>query len=213
MGFSGIAGAGRTELAQALVGFTRKSGGVVRVGGKECDFHSYRDALNAGISYVSEDRAKYGLVLPMSIRDNTTMQILPRISDCHFINRRKDREIAGEYLEKLHIRAPDVSFLVQNLSGGNQQKVSVAKSLASHPGILILDEPTRGVDVGAKREIHKIIADRAREGLAIMLISSDLPELLDMCDRILVMRDGRLAGEFTRKEANQEKILAAALGA
>ena len=213
LGFAGIAGAGRTEMAQALVGLEPKHSGKILLNGKMLNINRYKDALEAGIAYVTEDRGKFGLILPMSIKDNITLKTLLKICKFRFINFGKDKAIAQDYMEKLRIRTPHERFLVQNLSGGNQQKVSIAKALTCNPAILILDEPTRGVDVGAKSEIHKIINDRAQEGAAIILITSEMPELLGMCDRILVMQGGCIVEEFSREDATQEKILAAAIRA
>lgn len=211
LGFAGLAGAGRTELAQAICGLTKKDGGKVFMQGKEVKIRDYEDAMKCEIVYVSEDRGKYGLIVEMSIKHNISMPQLKKISKSAFIDFKAEQAIADEYMKSIGIKAPDADFYVENLSGGNQQKVSVSKALALEPKLLILDEPTRGVDVNAKAEIHHIISKLVEEGLTIIMISSEMPELLGMCDRIIVMKNGRIAGEFDRKEATQEKILKVAL--
>ena len=194
LGISGLAGAGRTELAMLICGLQKAKSGSIELEGKPVKIRSYREALQHGIVYVSEDRAKYGLELPMTVCENISFAMLRRISKWIFINRNKERELSTGFIQKLAIKAPSEEFVVGNLSGGNQQKVSVAKALACVPKLLILDEPTRGVDVGAKAEIHRIISQLANEGLSIILISSELPEIIGMSDRILVMRNGRIVG-------------------
>jgi len=211
VGLSGLAGAGRTELAQAICGFTRIDRGTIRVDGREVRIDNYRTAMSEGIVYVSEDRAKYGLVLGMDIQKNVTLPQLGRVSKRGMIAFSREREMGEEAIRAFDIKAPGSDFIVENLSGGNQQKVSVAKATALGPKLMILDEPTRGVDVGAKAEIHRIIGELVKKGLSILLISSELPELLGMCDRIYVMNAGRIMAEFTRGEATQEKILKVAL--
>jgi len=212
LGISGLAGAGRTELALALCGLTRLDSGEILIDGKRVRIRDYRDAMANGMVYISEDRQKYGLVVPMSVQENITFSLLMRISSAlGIIDAKKDREIGRKYIDDLSIKAPGGESLVNNLSGGNQQKVSVAKALATEPRILILDEPTRGVDVGAKSEIHRIISDLARAGKGIIMISSDLPEILGMSDRVLVIKGGQKKGELSRSELSQEKILQMAL--
>ena len=198
---------------EALSGLSEKIQGHVFMDGKELKISSYREAKAAGIVYVSEDRGKYGLVTEMSIARNISMPQLEAVSRGGLISKRAEHKLAEVYQKQLGIKAPDVDFLVVNLSGGNQQKVSVSKALALKPKVLILDEPTRGVDVGAKAEILRIISQLAKGGLTILMVSSELPELLGMCDRIYVMKDGRIAGCFDREEATQEKILKIALNA
>ena len=212
LGISGLAGAGRTELALALCGLTRLDSGEILIDGKQAKIRDYRAAMAHGMVYISEDRQKYGLVVPMTIRENITLPLLLRISGAMgIIDAKKEREISRGYIDGLAIKAPGGDFIVNNLSGGNQQKVSVAKALATEPRILILDEPTRGVDVGAKSEIHRIISDLAKAGKAIIMISSDLPEILGMSDRVLVMKGGQKQGELSRSELSQERILQMAL--
>jgi ABC-type sugar transport system ATPase subunit len=212
LGISGLAGAGRTELALALCGFTRLDSGQILIDGKAVHFSSYRQAMDHGIVYISEDRQKYGLVVPMTISVNITLPLLTRIvRGPGIIDFSAERRINDTYMEKLSIKAPNGDFVVNNLSGGNQQKVSVAKALATTPRILILDEPTRGVDVGAKSEIHRIISGLAKDGKSIIMISSDLPEIIGMSDRVIVMKTGSKVGELSRDELSQQKILQLAL--
>jgi ABC-type sugar transport system ATPase subunit len=211
LGFAGLAGAGRTELAQAICGLTKKDRGKIYMNGREVKIHHYQDAMQSEIVYVSEDRGKYGLIVEMSIKHNISMPQLEKLSKNSFIDFKAEQKVADEYIKNVGIKAPDADFFVENLSGGNQQKVSVSKALALKPKLLILDEPTRGVDVNAKAEIHYIISKLVEEGLTIILISSEMPELLGMCDRIIIMKNGKIAGEFDRKEVTQEKILKVAL--
>lgn len=212
LGIAGLAGAGRTELALAICGLTKPDGGKLFLNGEEVSFPDYSAAQNKGLDYISEDRKAFGLVLEMSVKVNLTQKLQPKISNSIGIIRKADEEsYTNDYIRKLDIKTPDGNFIVENLSGGNQQKVSVAKSLVIDPRILILDEPTRGVDVGAKSEIHRIISGLASEGRSIILISSDLPEILGMCDRVFVMKNGRMNGEVMREEMSQEKILGMAL--
>ena len=211
VGIAGLAGSGRTELAHAIVGFTKLDSGEIVFEDKPLRLKSYSDALEKGIVYVSEDRKEKGLVIDMNIRENVTMPILKKISRLSFINRAKEKELSSEYLHKLSIKAPNVEFIIDNLSGGNQQKVSVAKALVTLPKVLILDEPTRGVDVGSKSEIHRIMSNLASEGLSIIMISSDLPEIIGMSDRVYVTKAGEIVGELDRNEISQERILRLAL--
>ena len=208
-----ISGSGRTELVEALCGLAKKAHGNVFLEGNQITANNYQQALEQGIVYVSEDRGKYGLVIDMNIEQNISMPQLKnfaRIFD--ILDVKKERKMARQYIDDVGIKAPDGKFTVTNLSGGNQQKVAIAKALALNPKVLILDEPTRGVDVNAKAEIHKIISNLTGQGLTIIMISSELPELLGMCDRIYVMREGCIGGCFDRAEATQEGILKVALG-
>ena len=212
LGISGLAGAGRTELALILCGLARPDSGEIFVDGTRVAIRHYQDAMARGICYISEDRQKYGLVVPMTISENITMPLLSRLSGfLGIINAGREREISTTYIGSLAIKTPGADFVVNNLSGGNQQKVSVAKALATEPRILILDEPTRGVDVGAKSEIHRIISSLARAGKSIIMISSDLPEIIGMSDRVMVMKNGATQGELPRSGLSQEKILHMAL--
>jgi ABC-type sugar transport system ATPase subunit len=212
LGMAGLAGAGRTEAALAITGLTHPDSGEIWLNGSQATIRSYRDAMRYGIVYVSEDRQMRGLVLPMTVQVNTTHKILPQISNLiSIIDQSKDTETTERYIRALGIRTPSKEFVVNNLSGGNQQKVSLARSLAVEPKILILDEPTRGVDVGAKSEIHRIISSLAGQGMSIILISSDLPEILGMADRAVVVKAGEVVGELQRHELDQERILSLAL--
>ena len=211
VGVAGLAGAGRTEFALAACGFTAADSGRVVVDGTEIPLRSVTKSMDAGVVYVSEDRAKCGLVLDMSLNDNIALPQIKKFSKRMFVDRAKCRAVSRDAIRQFEIKAPSEDFVVANLSGGNQQKVSVAKGIALHPKVLILDEPTRGVDVNAKAEIYSIICGFAKKDLGILMISSEMPELLGMCDRIYVMRDGLICGELTRQEATKEKILKLAL--
>lgn len=211
VGFAGLAGAGRTELAQAICGLTKLDGGKIYINQTKRKLESYRNAVENHIVYVPEDRGKFGLILEMDIKQNITLSILKNVSKKAFIDKNKEEQIARKFIQSVGIKAPNSSFAVKNLSGGNQQKVSVSKALATNPKLLILDEPTRGVDVNAKAEIHQLISSFVEEGLTIFLISSEIPELLGMCDRIYIMKNGTITGELNRQEATQEKILKLAL--
>lgn len=212
VGFAGLVGAGRTELARVLFGIHRPDDGEILLRGKAVRFTSPPDALRAGIAYVPEDRHQDGLVLDFPIASNVTLPILPRLFRNLRLRRGIERRIAEQYTDRLNVRMTDVEQLVAALSGGNQQKVVLARWLAAQPRVLILDEPTRGIDIGAKVEVHRIISQLAASGLAIVLISSDLPEVLAMSDRVLVMHEGRLAAEFSASEATQEVVMFAATG-
>lgn len=211
LGFAGLAGAGRTEIAECICGLMKHCSADVEFFGKPFKAKSYREAIKEGLIYVSEDRKKYGLVVPMTIKENMTMSILYRISKGSFIDFKEENSVVEKYMEDLGVKAPNKDFIVENLSGGNQQKVLVAKSLCAAPKLLILDEPTRGVDVGAKAEIHRIVSNLAKEGLSIIMISSDMPELLGMSDRVVVIKNGRKTGELERKDFSQERVLEMAL--
>jgi ABC-type sugar transport system ATPase subunit len=212
LGFSGLAGAGRTELMQSICGLTGKAAGKVFLEGKEIHIQNYEQAMEHGIVYVSEDRGKYGLIVDMSIENNISLPQLKNLKKkLGCLDTKKEKRMGERYIKEVDIKAPSGDFLVTNLSGGNQQKVSVSKALALNPKLMLLDEPTRGVDVNAKSEIHKIISELTAQGLTIIMVSSELPELIGMCDRIYVMKDGHIAGCFDRKEATQEAILSVAL--
>ena len=207
LGFAGLIGAGRTEMIRAMIGLDKKSSGTIYKDSKIVDIRHPSDALKHKIAYAPEDRKLEGLVLNMTIRENTTLSILERINTLSFINRAQDRSITKKYMKDINVVATGTEQPVGNLSGGNQQKVVIGKVLATEPDILILDEPTRGVDVGAKKEIHSIINELAGQGMAIIIISSELPEILGMSDRIIVMHEGEVKGEIDSKDATQEHIL------
>jgi len=210
VGIAGLVGSGRSETAQVIFGVLPAESGEIWVNGQKVNINHPSEAVEHGIGYVPEDRGHQGLVKEMTIRENTSMAVLDSVSVNTFINRAKERLLANDSIDQLNIRATGSEQIVNKLSGGNQQKVVVSKWLASNPKILIMDEPTRGVDVGAKSEIHRLMSQLvAEEGLAILMISSELPEVLGMSDRVLVMREGHLVGEFTREEATQEVVATA----
>jgi rhamnose transport system ATP-binding protein len=213
LGFAGLVGAGRTEVARVIFGIDRADAGEIRLGGKPVQIHSPEAAMHYRISYVPEDRRQHGLIMDFSIARNMTLPVLLRqTSQLGLVNRRREREVAQDYSAQLQVRSTGIDQLVKALSGGNQQKVVLAKWLITNPSVLILDEPTRGIDVGSKAEVHRIISELARKGLAIILISSELPEVLAMADRVLVMHEGRVAAEFTHADVDQEKVMFAATG-
>jgi putative multiple sugar transport system ATP-binding protein len=209
VGIAGLMGAGRTELAMSIFGRSYGQGisGQVLLHGKEIDTSTVQKSIDHGIAYVTEDRKGYGLVLDETIAWNTTLANLDAVSSYSVIDEGREFGVAEEYRRKLNIRSPDVFARTVNLSGGNQQKVVLSKWLFSDPDVLILDEPTRGIDVGAKYEIYTIIAQLAAEGKCVLMISSEMPELLGMCDRICVLNEGRFVAEFSAAEATQEKIM------
>jgi L-arabinose transport system ATP-binding protein len=211
VGIAGLVGAGRSELAHAIIGSDPIRGGEIRIGGRPVRIHNPRDAIRAGIGFVPEERKAQGLLMERSVRDNVSLSILRRISVAHVVRGREERRIAGEFVRRLAVRTPSLEHIVANLSGGNQQKVVLARGLAMRPRVLILDEPTRGVDVGAKAEIYHVVNDLAGDGLAIVVISSELPEILALSDRVLVMQAGRVTGELEREDATEERILALAM--
>jgi len=210
LGVAGLAGAGRTALAETLFGVRPSTKGGVKVGGRAVKLRHPGQAIRQGMGFVPEDRKLQGLFLNMAVRENLVISALPEISRFSFVNFRSADQLARDFVEKLKIRTPSVRQLVRNLSGGNQQKVIIARWLTLKPRILILDEPTRGIDVATKAEIHALMNDLAKEGVAVMVVSSDLPEVLGVSDRILVMRSGSVVAEFSRKEASQDNIMHAA---
>ena len=212
LGLAGLVGAGRTEVARAIFGADPIDSGRIELFGKPVRIHSPESAIRHGIGLITEDRKAQGLILGMAVRENTTLANLAALSRFGFVCRAKEREAATKYVKDLRVRTPTIEQAVQNLSGGNQQKVVLAKWLFTKSKILLFDEPTRGIDVGAKTEIYQLINQLAAEGVAIIMISSELPEILGMSDRILVMHEGRIAGELSRAEATQEKIMHLATG-
>lgn len=212
LGLAGLVGSGRTQLAEALFGITPADAGELLVAGRPVRIESPRDAIRAGLAYVPEDRRRHGVVLEMPIGANSTLANLAGVSRYGLIDRRSEHATALGYIDALHINAEGPHADVGTLSGGNQQKVAVARWLETRPSILILDEPTQGVDVRSKGEIHRIMQRLAGEGTAVLVISSDLNEVLTVCDRIVVMRDGRIVGELSRDDATQHAVLALALG-
>jgi ABC-type sugar transport system ATPase subunit len=207
VGLAGLVGAGRSEVAQALFGLDPLATGRLFVRGKPVRVHNAARAIELGIGLVPEDRKRQGLVLSMDVLNNATLSILPRLARAGFITRAGERDVARPYFDRLRLKAPRMDTLAAALSGGNQQKIVLTKWLAAHCPVLILDEPTRGVDVGAKAEIHALIDELAAAGNAIILISSEMPEVLNLSSRILVFRGGRIAGELTRADASQETLM------
>lgn len=209
VGIAGLMGAGRTELAMSIFGksYGRKISGTVEMKGAAVDVSTVSKAIDAGLAYVTEDRKSLGLVLDETIQRNITLSNLPDVSRKSILDEARETEVAEQYRSALNIRTPSVFQRVMNLSGGNQQKVVLAKWLFAGPEVLILDEPTRGIDVGAKFEIYGIINELSQKGKGVVMISSEMPELLGMCDRIYVMNEGAFVGELTAKEASQERIM------
>ena len=212
LGIAGLVGSGRTQLAETVFGLTPADSGEIVVNGAPVRIESPAAAIAHGIGYVPEDRRQHGIVLDLPIAANVTLSSLDSVSDHGLIDRGAEQTLAQEYVSRLRVKTPSVDAAAGTLSGGNQQKVALARWLATKPKVLILDEPTQGVDVGSKSEIHGIMMDLAAAGMAIVMISSELPEVLGMSDRMLVMHAGTIAGELTRAEATQEKILTLALG-
>ncbi len=210
LGMAGLVGAGRTEVSQALFGVIPADDGVIEVEGRAVRITSPHQAMELGLAYVPEDRQHHGLVLPMDITDNITLPILNRFTHRGWLAGKGANQAAYDAAARMEVKATTVWQKVRELSGGNQQKVVLAKWLSTAPRILILDEPTRGIDIGTKAAVHSLMCDLAAQGIAILMISSELPEVLGMSDRILVMHEGRMTGLFNRGEATQEKIMVAA---
>lgn len=212
LGISGLMGAGRTELMKVLYGALPKESGEVRLNGKTISNDCPQDGLNNGIVYISEDRKGDGLILGMSVKENMSLTALDHFSKVGRIRHDSEQLAVDDFILMFNIKTPSHDQQIGLLSGGNQQKVAIAKGLMTRPNVLILDEPTRGVDVGAKKEIYQLINKFKQDSLSIIIVSSEMPEVLGMSDRILVMREGRISGEFSREDATQEKLLAAAIG-
>ena len=213
LGFAGLIGAGRTDVGLALFGIEPATAGTIVLNGKTITVQSPREGMDLGIAYVSEDRRQLGLSMPMSISANITLPVLRRyLNALGLVRTAQERATAEAFRKRLAIRTASVDLPVSKLSGGNQQKVMLSKWLNTRPSVLILDEPTRGIDVGAKAEVHAMIGELAAEGIGVILISSELPEVLAMSDRVLVMREGRQMAIFDRSEANQESVMTAAMG-
>jgi ribose transport system ATP-binding protein len=207
LGFAGLMGSGRTETARAIFGADPKDSGDIYINGNKVDIKSPKDAVNNGIGYLSEDRKRYGIVVQRDVAENSTMACLDNFINGIFIDKKKEDSETAKYVESLAIKTPSVDQLVVDLSGGNQQKVVLTKWLVRNCDILIFDEPTRGIDVGAKSDIYKLMNELVKEGKSIIMISSELPEVLRMSDRIVVMCEGRKSGELSIEEATQEKIM------
>ncbi len=207
LGLAGLVGAGRSEIAQAICGLDPAATGKVFVRGRELPTRSVTAALAAGVGLVPEDRKRLGLVLTMNCRENTSLAALPRLTRRGFLRRREERALAQRYADRLRVKAPSLDAPIAGLSGGNQQKIALAKWLARECAILIVDEPTRGIDVGAKAEIHQLLDELAGQGLALLVISSELPEVMNLSRRILVLRAGAVTGELERSEFSQPRLL------
>jgi rhamnose transport system ATP-binding protein len=212
LGFFGLVGAGRSEVMRAVFGVDPLDAGSVLIEGRKVTASDPRSAMAAGIAYVPEDRQLQGTILAMNIRENLTLAVLDRLARRSWLDLPRERKVADEYGRRMEIKAGSWEQTVNSLSGGNQQKVVLAKWLATRPRVLILDEPTKGIDVATKARVHEFISLLAKEGLGIVLVSSEMPEILGMSDAIVVMHEGRVTARFRREEANQEKLLKAAMG-
>lgn len=212
LGIAGLVGAGRTALAETLFGIRPAVAGEVRVEERQVKLNSPREAIKMGMGFVPEDRKLQGLFMNMAVRENIVLSAMDKVARWGFVSFTKADQLAGEVVKRLDIHTPSLRQRVRNLSGGNQQKVIIARWLTLKPRVLILDEPTRGIDVGAKAEIHALMSQLAQEGVGVLMISSELPEVLGVSDRILVMHEGRVTGEFTRGQATQDDIMRAATG-
>jgi rhamnose transport system ATP-binding protein len=212
LGFYGLVGAGRSEVAQAIFGISQPVSGEIKIAGETVTINSPKDAIKAGIAYVPEDRQLQGAVLNMDIKENITLPQLEQVNEGFILKSTKENAMADNYGQKLAIKAFNWSQKVSQLSGGNQQKVVLSKWLATDPKILILDEPTKGIDVGSKAAVHELMGQMVKDGLGVMLISSELPEILGMADNIIVMHEGMIKASFSKAEATSENIVAAATG-
>lgn len=212
LGFFGLVGAGRSEVMQIIFGIDSKTSGEVFIDGEKVYITNPSDAMNFGLAYLPEDRQIQGAILAMNVRENITLPIIDRTSRHIFLDRNREFEITDEYGKCIEIKASGWEQLVENLSGGNQQKVVLAKWIATKPRILIMDEPTKGIDVATKATVHNFISELAKKGIAIILISSELPEILGMSNNVIVMHEGVITAKFTREEANSKKIIKAAIG-
>ena len=213
VGIAGLVGAGRTELLHTIFGITPALDGNMKIGGKAIRPQSAQDAIAAGMALTPEDRKLHGLVLPMSVRENASLTSLRRDQNKGLLNFEAEHKVAEEAVEQLQIKTPNLDQVARFLSGGNQQKTVLGKWLALKPRLLMLDEPTRGIDVGAKREIYQLMEKLAGEGIAILFVSSEMEEILGMADRALVMHEGGIAGELNRNELSEEAIMQLATGA
>lgn len=213
LGIAGLMGAGRTETAKVIFGEYRKTSGSIEIEGKEVNIRCPKDSINNGIAYLSEDRKKEGLVLQLSVKDNMTLVSLDMIENkAKKINKKKEIEIVDDYIKKLAIKTSSRDKIIGQLSGGNQQKVIIAKWLLQSPKVLIIDEPTKGIDVGAKKEIYDVLNELKASGKAVIMISSDMPEVMGISDRVIVMHEGKISGELQRSEVSQERIMKLAVG-
>ncbi len=212
LGFYGLVGSGRSEIMHALFGVTRPSAGRISLGGKEINIRAPSDAVDAGIVYVPEERQRQGAILALPVFENITLPSLHRITKRGFLDLAREFDLARKYSARLDLRASSLSQEVGTLSGGNQQKVVIGKWLATEPRVIILDEPTKGIDVGSKAAVHAFMGELVAQGLAVIMVSSELPEILGMSDRVVVMREGRMAGLFDRAGLTAETLVAAATG-
>jgi ABC-type sugar transport system ATPase subunit len=207
LGFAGLVGAGRSEVAQAIFGLDPRATGRLVIKGAELPLRDVQAALRAGVGLLPEDRKRLGLVLSMNCRENTSLAALPRLTRAGFVRTRQERSLVTEYVQRLRVKTPEIDAPVAGLSGGNQQKIALAKWLARQCDVLIVDEPTRGVDVGAKAEIHQLLDELACQGLGLIVISSELPEAMNLSRRIIVLREGRVAGELARAQFSQPALM------
>ena len=212
LGFAGLMGAGRTEVLETIFGIETADSGEIFVDGKKLTVREPKDAIAAGIGMLTEDRKHNGIMGVLSVRDNITIAALPKYSPKGFLNMAQIKKDSEAQRQALRIKTPTLEQLIKNLSGGNQQKALISRWLLTVPEILMIDEPTRGIDVGAKSEIHRLMSQLAQQGKAIIMVSSELPEVLGMSDRVIVMHEGRISGELSRAEANQESIMQLATG-
>ncbi|MCL4161383.1 UNVERIFIED_CONTAM: hypothetical protein GTU68_013801, partial [Idotea baltica] len=207
LGLAGLIGSGRTEFAEILFGFKPKTNGRITLKGKEIDPKLPKEAIKEGLALVPEDRKRLGALLDLTIKDNITISVLERLSKFFTVNTKEEQNIAGYYREAIRIKTPNLEQKIKNLSGGNQQKVIIARWLATHPDLVIFDEPTRGIDVGAKSEIYTLVNELVASGKSVLMISSEMEEVMGMSDRIVVLHEGKVTGELERKDFSQEKIM------
>jgi inositol transport system ATP-binding protein len=212
LGFAGLMGAGRTEVMRSLFGLDPKTSGVIKIKGKKVNIKNVRQSIDNGMVMLSEDRRRYGIIPIRSVKENTTLSFLEKIFYSFRLHKKTELNVVSDIFKKMRVKTPTVDTVIASLSGGNQQKVVLAKWMIRNPDILILDEPTRGIDVGAKFEIYKLMTDLAKEGKVVIMVSSELPELIGMCDRIYVMANGTITGEIKRDDFSQELIMKYATG-
>ncbi len=212
LGLSGLVGSGRTEVARAICAIDKLDAGEIRFLGEPVRFKSYSDAIKKGLCYLTEDRKQQGLFLNLNVKNNINAAILDTLSNHLILHGKKEVANANTYVERLSIKVHNINQLVSSLSGGNQQKAMIAKWLSVHPSVIIMDEPTRGIDVGAKSEIHNMLRELSNNGIGVILISSELPEIIGMCDRVIVMHEGRITGEVYGSEITEKRIIMLASG-
>lgn len=210
LGFCGLVGAGRTEIMRGIFGIDELSGGTIRINGDPVRISSPQDAIKNGLGFITEDRLRLGCIGKLSLKHNITLSNLSAYCRFGFINGNKESRASADMIKRMSVKAYSDKQLISQLSGGNQQKAVIGRSLLTNPKVLIMDEPTRGIDVGSKSEIYRIINDLAKKGMAVLVVSSEVPELLGICDRILVISHGRIAGEFDRENVTQTELMNAA---